>query len=240
MYSKNLQKKIIEYYTSYYKSCGLKDFEERAKARLREEDLELERMKKLEKILHKNFTKKKHFIFGAGTAGLAVVLKEQYDADVYGIEPSTEEFNIIQMKLKERGIALSNFRKEYGEKLSFFNEQFDFVHCFTVLEHVTNVRKCIEEMVRITKKGGIIYINTPNYAFPEERHYKIRFPFPPAYMPRIFSYFYLMLRQRPYKFLRSINFLTERKLEKYLKEVKGIQWERIGKKHNQEIIIEKL
>jgi len=251
MYSRELQNKIIDYYKDYYKSCGLKDYAERARARLKEETLEKERMERLQEILGVKFnSSQKHFIFGAGTAGLAVVLKEEYGADVYGIEPSKEEFEIIQMKMKERGIDLSHFKKEYGENISFPSDYFDFVHCFTVLEHVQDVKKCISEMIRITKKGGMIYINTPNYAAFEERHYKIRFPFPPAYLPRFFSYLYLILRGRPYKFLKTITFLTEKRLNRVLNDFNNIVWLRIyiSKKFrgflrksypNQEVLIKK-
>lgn len=239
-YTKELQQKILSYYERYYKSCGLNDFKQRAQDRLSEETAESKKMKALQETLKASFQGQKHFIFGAGTAGLAVVLSEEYGVEVFGIEPSKEEFEIIQEKLKWAGIPLGNFKKEYGESLSFESCQFGFVHCFTVLEHVKDVEKCIQEMIRITKPGGLIYINTPNYGSFEERHYKIRFPFPLAYTPRFLSYFYLILRGKPFKFLRTINFLTERRLDKILSRQKEIEWSRLKKGRNQEIVVRKL
>lgn len=244
-YSQNLKNKIIAYYEVYYQSCGLKDFKERANEKLFEEQAESEKMKKLQKILRLNFSSsQKHFIFGAGTAGLAVILAKEYSCQVFGIEPEALEFEIIQEKLKEVNLPTDNFKKEFGEKLSFSDNQFDVIHCFTVLEHVENVEQCLKEMIRIVKPDGLIYINTPNYSYPAERHYKIIFP---TFFPKFFGKIYLFLRGRPTKFIDSINFLTEKKLNKILFDIPSIVFYRVymsgkffGPYPNQEIIIQKL
>ena len=224
-YSQNLQNKIIAYYEDYYQSCGLKDFQERAKERLLEEQAESEKMKKLQTTLMLPFSpKQKHFIFGAGTGGLAVVLAKEYNCSVFGIEPDEQEFEIIQQKLKEANLPVDHFKKEFGEKLSFTDNQFDIVHCFTVLEHVANVKKCLEEMLRITKPGGLVYINTPNYSYPTERHYKIIYP---TFLPKFFGKIYLFLRGKPTKFIDSINFLKEKKLNKILLNIPNIIFYRV-------------
>ncbi len=260
-YSPELQNKIATYYEKYYQSCGLKDFKKRAQERLREEELELARMKSLQEVLNKKFERgQKHFIVGAGTGGLAVVLAREYGCDVYGIEPDKEQFEIIREKCRQAGVNPKNFKQEFGENISFSAEKFDFLHCFTVLEHVQKIEKCIQEMIRVTKPGGVIYINTPNYRFPLERHYKIFFP---TFLPKPFGYFYLFLRGKPIKFLKSINFITQSQISKILARQEGIYWLRIyrplerkkeGLKHlflnflkfhlfiypNQEIVIKKL
>ncbi|MCL5011100.1 MAG: class I SAM-dependent methyltransferase [Patescibacteria group bacterium] len=259
-YSPELQNKIIAYYEKYYKSCGLNDFEQRAKERLNEEDWEMAKMEYWQKMLNVDFTGQKHLVFGAGTGGLAVVLAEKFGAEVFGIEPDKEEFSIIVAKCRETGVSSSNFKQEFGEQMSFAPNQFDFVHCFTVLEHVQNVEKCLQEMVRVVKPGGHIHIGLPNYAFPAENHYKMAFP---TFLPKIFGYFYLWLMRKPLGFLKSINFLSEKKLDKLLFSQKNIVWSRFyesglkrrSKKHNffwrllverlfvypdQEIVIKKL
>ena len=224
-YTLELQNKILEYYTKYYKSYGLKNAGKLAEKRLNEEALELKRMDRLQDILNIKFNNSQnHFIFGVGTGGLAVVLKNNFGCNVSGIEPCDEEFDIIQAKLKQAGIDPSNFKKEFGENLSFKNNQFDFVHCYTVLEHVRDVKKCIEEIIRVVKPRGVVYINTPNYRYPEERHYKIFFP---TFLPKIFGYLWLLLNRRPIRFLKSINFITEKKINKLLKKHNNIKWHRI-------------
>ena len=224
-YSAELEQKIIAYYEKYYQSCGLSDYQARARQRLQEESIESERMKRLQEILGREFTKgEKHFIFGVGTGGLAIALFKEKKCDVYGIDPSQEELEIVKEKCLQVGINPDNFKSDFGENLSFPDAQFDFVHCFAVLEHVQDVKKCIGEMIRITKPGGLIYINTPNYKYPFERHYKIPFP---TFLPKIFGYLYLFLLGRPFQFLRSVNFLGERQLNKILNQEKNIYWFRI-------------
>lgn len=225
IWSLALQKRVIDYYENYYRTCGLADFKERAKARLREEEAESEKMKYLQQILNLAFnSSQKHFIFGAGTGGLAVVLAKEYGCQVFGVEPSEEEFEIIQEKCREAGLNPNNFKREFGENLSFSDNQFDLVHCFTVLEHVQNVKKCIQEMVRVTKPSGLIYINTPNYRFPIEKHYKIVFP---TFLPKFFGKAYLALRGKSIAFIDSINFLTEKKINKILINQENIRWFRV-------------
>lgn len=227
-YSKQLQKKIKSYYTVYYRDlCGLPDYKERVENRLKEEDKEMKRIDRLQNILNMKFEDgQKHFIFGAGTGGLAVVLFSEYGCDVYGIEPDDEEFEIIQEKCAVTGIDPSKFKKECGEELSFKDDQFDIVHCFTVIEHVEDVEKCIQEMIRITKLNGYIYIHTPNYRYPYEGHYKILFP---TFLPKPLKYLYLMMIGRPWRFLKTINFVTERGINKILNRQKGIEWMRVYK-----------
>ena len=54
---------------------------------------------------------------------------------------------------------------------------FDIVISYQVIEHVTkeNQEKYLAECYRVLKKGGILYISTPNYFFPIEPHYRLPF-----------------------------------------------------------------
>ena len=230
MYSKELTKKIEKYYTRYYEDeCCLKDYVLRAKNRINEEENELIKINDIQKTLGLNFEGQKHFVFGAGTGGLAVVLNKNFNCEVFGIEPDNDEFEIIQNKCSEVGIDKNNFKKEFGENLAFDDNQFDFVHCFTVLEHVQDVEKCIDEMIRITKPGGKIYINTPNYSFPYEGHYKIFFP---TFLPKFIGYIFLIVLGKSPKFLKTINYITERSVNSILVRKKNIIWMRIYKPKN--------
>jgi len=223
-FSKKLQKKILNYYERYYRSCGLKDFQERAKMRLYEEEREEQRLQRLQALFCWDFKNKKHLIVGAGTAGLAVVLKQKYNGEVFGIEPSEEELEIIKEKCQEIGLNFSNFKKEFAENISFSTNFFDFVYCITVLEHVQDVEQSIKEMLRVLKPNGFLYVDTPNYTFPFERHYKIVFP---TFLPKFLGKIYLALRSKPIDFINSINFLTEKKVNKILMRQKNIKWLRI-------------
>lgn len=45
------------------------------------------------------------------------------------------------------------------ENLTYPDKFFDIVHCLNALDHTRNAKKAIEEMIRICKVGGWIYIN---------------------------------------------------------------------------------
>lgn len=222
--NQDLEKKLIAYYTHYYRDeCGLPDFATRVQQRLHEEDKDLERMRRLEKLLGCNLYGKKHFIVGTGTGGLAVVLHHYFQGEVHGIEPSAPEMEIIKLKCQENGLHPDYFKAEYGEKISEPSNAYDFVFCITVLEHVSNVRKCLEEMIRITKPEGKIYINTPNYAYPYEGHYKIHLPT----WSKLLSRWWLRALGKPDAFLRTVNLFSDRDLNKILAHQKNIAWLRI-------------
>ncbi|MBI5728520.1 MAG: class I SAM-dependent methyltransferase [Candidatus Magasanikbacteria bacterium] len=220
-----LEEKIRAYYTRYYRdTCSLSDWQPRVEARLHEEDQERDRAAYIQKLSRHDFRGEKHCIIGAGTGGLAMVLAKEYGVDVYGVEPEPQASAIIQEKCRTAGIEASHFTGEYAEQMSWPDNTFDLVHCFTVLEHVGDVNRALDEMIRIIKPGGAISINTPNYAFPYDGHYKV---FLPTFLPRAMCSWYLRLRGKNPAFLRTINFLTERSINRLLSEKSGIRWLRI-------------
>lgn len=214
-----------DYYTKYYRDeCCLPQWQKNVEARLHEEDDELKKMKELETLLGVSFQGQRHCIIGAGTGGLAVVLKNYFQVEVFGVEPSDQEFEIILERARAENIPTSNFHKVGGEKTPFESNYFDVVHCFTVLEHVQDVEKCIDEMLRIVKPGAKVYINTPNYAYPYERHYKIPFP---TFLPKIFGKIYLVLLRKSPVFLNTVNYITEKSTNKILLRKTGFVWFRL-------------
>ncbi|MFA5173390.1 MAG: methyltransferase domain-containing protein [Candidatus Paceibacterota bacterium] len=222
--NKELEKKIFDYYLNYYKNiCSLKNPEKRAVFRLKEEENEKKRLSRLED-LNLPLANLKHFIVGAGTGGLAVALKEKYNCQISGLEPDEKALEIIKEKCSALNLSPENFKREYCEKISSPDNSFDIIHCYTVLEHVKDIDKSLDEMIRIVKPGGKIYINTPNYSFPYEGHYKIPFP---TFLPKIFGYFYLLLLGKSPNFLKTINFITEKKLDAILEKKDNISFIRI-------------
>lgn len=231
-YSQEIEDKMIEYYEKYYTSVGLKDYKKRAKEKLLEEEVEGRILERLSKLLNVSFgNSQKHLIVGAGTGGLVVELGVR-GCDVYAIEPNEAANEIIRLKLKE--VELPNkIECCYCEDLPYHSNTFDFIHCFTVIEHVKDVEKCIDEMIRVLKIHGYIYINTPDYRFPYERHYKI--PFPPSFFSKIFGYLYLLLRRKPAEFLRHLNFVTAKNIDSILYR-KRVSWFRIYEGKNFEVM----
>lgn len=57
-----------------------------------------------------------------------------------------------------------------GEQLPFAEGAFDVVFSHEVLEHVSDDRVCVSEMVRVARLGGRILILVPNRLYPFETH----------------------------------------------------------------------
>ena len=51
-------------------------------------------------------------------------------------------------------------------KMPYPNNSFDAVCCYDTLEHVTDVKKCLEEMSRVLKTEGLLIIFMPNHLDP--------------------------------------------------------------------------
>jgi SAM-dependent methyltransferase len=57
-----------------------------------------------------------------------------------------------------------------GERLPFSDNAFDVVFSHEVLEHVSEDQHCVDEMVRVTDRGGHIVIFVPNRLYFFETH----------------------------------------------------------------------
>ena len=98
--------------------------------------------------------------------------------DVYGMEPENWKLQYMHNKIDE-----CNYPKEWkkriiegvGEKLPFENETFDYIGTYQTLEHVQNLEKCIDEMIRVLKNGGKLKIHAPDYDSFYETHYHLIF-----------------------------------------------------------------
>jgi len=206
----SIQSLIFDYYKNYYKTqLGLPDWEVRARSRVNEENVYCSKfIDWIEEWIDYNFSGKKVLVVGCGTGGELVNLNSRA-AKVYGVEPNTDALEICHIKCKDNNIPVSNVVKAYSESLPFDDNTFDFVYCFTVLEHVGDVDVSIQEMVRCVKKGGKVFIETPDYRQLYEGHYKLPLPmFLPIWLNKII----LTFAGRPTEFLGTINKVNGRML----------------------------
>jgi len=127
---------------------------------------------------------------------------------IYGIEPEEWKHKFNELKSLEKSYPnawISHFLKGVGEHLPYDDERFDCVSSYQTLEHVQDVRKCISEMLRVTKSGGGIHIKCPDYRSFFEPHYLL--PWLPLF-PRKLARIYLWILRRPLSGLDTINYVT--------------------------------
>lgn len=157
---------------------------------------------------------------GAGTFSYYGLLNGY---DVYGIEPEDWKHKFIEIKSREYDYPLEwnqKFKKGYGEKLPFENDNFDVVSSYQTLEHVQDVKKCISEMIRTVKSGGGVHMMCPDYRGTYEGHYMMAWL---PLFPRKIANIYLKIRGRNPEYLKTLTYTTSTKIYKYIKEVEDEQ-----------------
>ncbi|MEA3340419.1 MAG: class I SAM-dependent methyltransferase, partial [Chloroflexota bacterium] len=82
---------------------------------------------------------------------------------VFGVEIERER--ALEARERAAGVIQS-----LGERLPFPDAVFDVVFSHEVLEHVSDDRACVSEMVRVLRPGGRIVIFVPNRLYPFETH----------------------------------------------------------------------
>lgn len=82
------------------------------------------------------------------------------------------------------------FKKVENEALPFKDHSFDVVITNQVLEHVLDQRKHLEEIKRVLKTEGVVYLATPNKWWITDPHYKLPFI---SWLPRKIATPYLRL-----------------------------------------------
>jgi ubiquinone/menaquinone biosynthesis C-methylase UbiE len=204
-----LEEKMRTYYQNYYwNDLALPDWESRLDARLDEENIfggKVYGMLK-DSIKDLDIRNKRVLIVGAGTGAELFYLHKNFECDLNAIEPYEKAHEILVLKAKLNGFDKEKIHKSCAETLPFPDDSFDLVLSYTVLEHVNDVEKSLHEMKRVVRPNGHIFVEAPNYAFPEEQHYK-KFVLPPAYFPGLVRR-YLKYIKRYTPFFETINFFT--------------------------------
>jgi ubiquinone/menaquinone biosynthesis C-methylase UbiE len=127
---------------------------------------------------------------GYGTVSLSLAKK---GFEVYAIEPSSEERAIIKHLLAKHSRYKSKIKVINGnaESLTLRDNSVDLCILSQVLEHVQSPSKTFKEISRVLKKGGNLYLCSPNYFFPVEQHYGLIYF--PLMRKRLFSIWAMFL-----------------------------------------------
>ena len=92
------------------------------------------------------------------------ILAEEFAAagfSVTGIDPSENSLHTAREHAKLSKLSI-DYQKGTGENLKFADNSFDVVYCCDVLEHVRDLPKCIAEISRVLKPGGVFFYDTFN------------------------------------------------------------------------------
>lgn len=92
---------------------------------------------------------------GAGTDFLQWV---RAGAVAYGIDLTEEALDNVKHRLDLYGLKAQEIRVADAEKNPYPSHFFDLVYSWGVIHHSPDTKKCLEEIIRVTKPGGKIKI----------------------------------------------------------------------------------
>lgn len=172
-----------------------------------EERVEIELLRDIDSYVTTCGAKLRMLDLGCGP-GTFVVVSQKSGSICFGLEPDILALDIAKKRLMKdclRNLVICGV----GEHLPFRNGTFDVITLFSVLEHVQNIKRVLNECARVLKKDGLLYLTAPNYLRFSESHYKM---FWVPKFPKRLAKIYLRLRRRNPAFIDSINYTTPRTL----------------------------
>ncbi len=132
--------------------------------------------------------------------------------DAWGVEPEQWKREYYRKKIEASGYCrafIDHVIDAVGEDLPFEDNSFDLITTYQTLEHVQDINKCIREMLRVVKPGGVVYVRAPDYNSFFEPHYRI--PFLPK-MNRKLASVYLKCLGKPTAGLNHLYWTTEKEV----------------------------
>jgi SAM-dependent methyltransferase len=203
----DVRERLRRYYTAYYRdTLAIPDWATFVELRQEEEErLEARHVERVRRLVGPEAFRGRMLNVGCGTGGFNV-LAAAAGARAVGVDESGDAIAICGLKARKAGGA---FVQAHAEALPFPDGAFDFVYCFSAIEHVHSIGESIREIVRVTRRGGVIYLHTNNAWALYEGHYKVLWV---PFLPRPLGRLYLRTRRRPTAYLQTLWRLTPRQL----------------------------
>ncbi|OQW91794.1 MAG: hypothetical protein BWK79_16115 [Beggiatoa sp. IS2] len=171
-----------------------------------------------------NLAGKKILEVGSGLGIFLAVVRRDYQAETWGLEPSSEGFESSHLLARE---ILQTYHlnpdiilNAKGESIPFEDDVFDIVFSSTVLEHTENPQQVIREAVRVLKPEGYLQFAFPNYGSFFEGHYVI--PWIP-YLNHTLAHFWVKLWGRDPAFMHTIQLLNYFKVKNWVSQMDNIR-----------------
>ena len=100
--------------------------------------------------------------YGCGPGTFLMKLNKLSNSNLYGVDISDEFIEQSINNFKKYNINNIKVQKVEPEKLPFEDQKFDVILIVDVIHHLDDIKKNINEIKRILKKGGKLLIYEPN------------------------------------------------------------------------------
>lgn len=91
--------------------------------------------------------------------GYGTNMISQFVDSVVGLDVNEEAVNYAA---EQYASVSCTFKIFDGERIPFKDKKFDAVVSYQVIEHIENDKNYLKEILRVLKKGGTLYLTTPN------------------------------------------------------------------------------
>ena len=173
-------------------------------------------------------------VLDIGTGGGSYLFRlKQWGWTTFGVEPSETGYR------RARSLGLNVFHGTL-EAAGFPDNFFDVVRLSNVLEHLPNPRATFEEINRILRADGLIYVTVPNtdsmvFRLFRENWYAIDVPrhvisYSPKTLGTLAEFTGFTIENQnfsagPFNFVRSVRYLLEAQKDRYPSWLGRIDWE---------------
>lgn len=106
---------------------------------------------------YKSWTNGRRFLEIGCNVGIATEA-----ARLQGFEASGIDVDNVAIRVAEREFPQCAFANESIEKRADTGQQYDFMFCSEVIEHVPDPRSFLTSMKKLLAPGGVIWLSTPN------------------------------------------------------------------------------
>jgi ubiquinone/menaquinone biosynthesis C-methylase UbiE len=112
---------------------------------------------------------------GCGTANDLVAFLDKGAARVYGVEVEPDQVQVAHQRFA-KDARRDRVEVVYydGRTLPYGPHQFDIIFSIHVIEHVGHVKDYLDELFRVLKPGGIVFLDFPNRFYRREQHTGLR------------------------------------------------------------------
>lgn len=114
-------------------------------------------------FLDKDLSGKKMLEVGCGNGDFSNYLAVNNNADILGLDFSTESIKIANQKKEVFGAKTSSFMVGDAQNISLPDNSFDIIVSCECLEHIPVPQKMVSEIFRLLKPGGMVVLTTENY-----------------------------------------------------------------------------
>lgn len=90
---------------------------------------------------------------------------------VTGLDHDADLIAHARKRAEERRLAI-RYEEGRADRLPFADGSFDIIYANSILEHVENWARCLEEWIRVLAPGGLLWIETTNGLCPRQAEFR--------------------------------------------------------------------